>query len=275
MTTRKTVERILDDMSEPAGVELELAGEVIPVAEYVPGYGRIYSAMVEIIGDLPAIGKGQRNEAQSFDFRGIDDILVALKPLLARYRVFYVPRVLDRIEAVRTTRSGSALYVVSLHVEFTFYADDGSSVVASAWGEGSDSGDKATPKAHTGAQKSALNAVLSIATREDDPDRHSPEESNPYVAPPEGWESIEAHDEWRHGVRERAKALTLDEQGTFAGWWREQVRERGWTWPLTGAQADEYSEQLAALEAAHAAAGAPFEEPSLDIPTELLPESSS
>lgn len=285
MTTRKTVERILDDMAANTPDDLDRERDAPTLDEItaavqagheeieVPSYPLIYGALAQIIGDLPAIGKGQRNEAQQFNFRGIDDILEHLKPLLARYGVVYVPRVLERISEVRTTRSGTALYVIHLHVQFTFYAVDGSLVIASAWGEGSDSGDKATPKAHTGAQKSALTAALSIATREqrdDDPDRHSPEESNPYVAPPEGWASIEEHDEWRHGVRERAKALSLDAQGEFAGWWRTQVRERGWTWPLTGEQADEYGERLAQIEAAVAAAGAPFEpEPVEDVPSTL------
>ena len=46
---------------------------------------------------------------------------------------------------------------------------------------------------------------------------------------------------------------------------------RGWTWPLTGEQADEYGERLAQLEAAHAAAGAPFDEPEPveDVPSTL------
>lgn len=211
----------------------------------------IHLAMSRIIGELPAIGKESENKAQQFMFRGIDDVLAALKPLLARHGVHYTPEVLERIAEVRSTRNGGTLYVVHLHIRFTFYALDGSSIVASAWGEGSDSGDKATPKAHTGAQKSALNAVLSLATKEsaaDDPDRTSPEESTPYVAPPEGWTSIEEHDTWKHGVTSRASAMSLTGQGEFAAWWRTKK----WKWPLTGEQADEYAEELARVEALHA-----------------------
>lgn len=211
----------------------------------------IHAAMIGIVGDLPAIGKTQENKGQDFKFRGIDDVLGALKPLLKRYGVYYVPDVIERLTELRTTRNGGTLYVVHLHIRFTFYAIDGSWVAATAWGEGSDSGDKATPKAHTGAQKSALNAVLSVATNEvilDDPDRTSPEESSPYVVPPEGWTTIEEHDEWKHGVTSRASAMSLTGQGEFAAWWRT----KHWKWPLTGEQADEYAEQLAHVEAKYA-----------------------
>lgn len=65
------------------------------------------------------------------------------------------------------------------------------------------------------------------------------------IAAPEGWASIEEHDAWRHESRARGAALPLDLQGEFAAWWSAQ----GFKWPLTGEQADAYSEQLAALEA--------------------------
>jgi ERF superfamily len=221
----------------------------------------IFPAMIAILAELPAIGKNQRNQQQGFNFRGIDDVQKELTPLMGKHGVFLVPEVLERVESVRTTRQGTNLYVVSLHVRYTFYAADGSSVTASAWGEGTDSGDKATPKAMTGALKYVLFQAFNIATEESsrsDADHETQEPSAPYVHPPEGWASIEEHDAWRHQVRDRAKALPLDAQGEFAGWWQEQVKGRGWKWPLTGEQADEYSEQLAAVEAKVAAAEAPL-----------------
>jgi hypothetical protein len=187
----------------------------------------IHAAMIGIVGDLPTIGKDSRNESQQFNFRGIDDVLSALKPLLKRYGVYYVPDVIERLTELRTTRNGGTLYVVHLHIRFTFYAVDGSWVAATAWGEGSDSGDKATPKAHTGAQKSALSAALSLATKEsaaDDPDRTSPEESSPYVAPPEGWTTIEEHELCPVSRAASAKRSPRPARGPMAA-------KRGW--PLT------------------------------------------
>lgn len=208
----------------------------------------IYPAMIAILAELPAIGKDQVNSAQQFKFRGIDAVQKELSPLCGKHGVFFLPTVLERQEAVRQTNKGGLLYVVHLHVQFTFYASDGSSVTASAWGEGSDSGDKATPKAHTGAMKIALLEAFNVATEESsrqDADHYTPEESVPYVAPPAGWATIEEHDDWRKEVRARGAALGLDLQGEFAAWWKST----GWKWPLTGDQADEYSERLAELEA--------------------------
>ena len=138
----------------------------------------IYMQIARILADLPAIGKNQRNQQQGFSFRGIDDVLDALNPLLAKHGVFFVPTVLERQESARQTRNGGTMWVVDLHVQYTFYGPSGDSIVASGWGEGTDSGDKATQKAMTGAMKYVLFQVFAIATNEQaesDSDHTTPE----------------------------------------------------------------------------------------------------
>lgn len=140
----------------------------------------IFERMAAILAALPAIGKTQQNTSQGFAFRGIDDVLNALNPLLAEHGVFYLPEVLERIDGERHTKGGTTMYVVNLHVRYTFYGLRGDSVVASAWGEGTDMGDKATNKAMTGAQKYALVQAFAISTEEaskSDADAHTPEET--------------------------------------------------------------------------------------------------
>ena len=149
------------------------AGEVIATSE---DDGSVYERVASVIGDLPAIGKDSWNEQQKFHFRGIDDVLNALKPLLAKHGVFFAPDVLERLSEERTTRSGGAMHVVHLHVSFTFYGAGGDSFSCSAWGEGTDSGDKATNKAMTGAMKYMLGQVFAISTADTvDSDATSPE----------------------------------------------------------------------------------------------------
>src|SRR5262249_15506283 len=104
----------------------------------------VYERMVAVIGALPAIGKTQRNQQQGFMFRGHDDVMNALNPLLAEHGVFIVPKVLARETATRSTDRGKTMYEVNLHVGFTFYGLLGDSFTASGWGEGTDMGDKAT-----------------------------------------------------------------------------------------------------------------------------------
>lgn len=126
----------------------------------------IFGKIAAILAELPAIGKNQRNQQQGFNFRGIDDVLNALNPVLAKHGVFYVPDVIKRVAETRQTQRGGAMNVVHLHVRYTFHAEDGSSVSGSAWGEGTDSGDKATSKAMTMAMKYVLFQVFAIAAEE-------------------------------------------------------------------------------------------------------------
>lgn len=138
----------------------------------------VFQRVAAVIEDLPAIGKDQRNTQQNFNFRGIEDIMRALKPLLAKHQVIVVPNVVERQDSERPTKSGGTLYTVLLHVRFTFYGPDGDSFTASGWGEGTDSGDKATNKAMTGAFKYVLVQVFSIADAGTaDADAESPEQA--------------------------------------------------------------------------------------------------
>jgi hypothetical protein len=140
----------------------------------------VYERMIAIIDELPAIGKTQRNQQQNFMFRGHDDVMNALNPLLAKHGVFVVPNVLERIVSERTTSKGSTMYEVNLHVRYTFWGAQGDSFTASGWGEGTDMGDKATSKAMTMAFKYVVGQAFALATAEmsdSDNDRHSAEET--------------------------------------------------------------------------------------------------
>lgn len=138
----------------------------------------IHERMASILGELPAIGKVQHNTQQNFMFRGHDDVLNALNPLLAKHQVFVVPSVLDRATAQRQTAKGSVMFEVNLLVSYRFYGPVGDFVEASAWGEGTDMGDKATNKAMTMAFKNVLNQAFAINTQETiDSDAYSPEET--------------------------------------------------------------------------------------------------
>lgn len=138
----------------------------------------VFERMISIIDELPAIGKTQQNTQQNFMFRGHDDVMNALNPLLAKHGVFIVPNAVDRQVSTRQTSRGSTMYEVNLHVEFTFWGADGSSFTASGWGEGTDMGDKATSKAMTMAFKYVVAQAFALATAEvSDADAASAEET--------------------------------------------------------------------------------------------------
>lgn len=180
----------------------------------------IHVLVSRVLGELPAIGKTAWNEQQKFHFRGIDAVLNALNPLLAKYGVTPVPhKVLERVPGQRQTRSGNVMYEVNLLVQFHLYGPRGDFIEAEAWGEGTDSGDKATSKAHTAAQKAMLIQVFNVSTQEqteDEPDRHSPEEIPATWWG--GWATKEEFDSTTAGVFEALKKAPDD------------IKERARTW---------------------------------------------
>ena len=136
--------------------------------------GLIYKKMIEVMAEVPAIGKNQRNQQQGFSYRGIDDVMNALQNILPKHGVFYAPEVLESQREERTNAKGTTLFYQTLKVKYTFYAEDGSSVSAVVQSEGMDSGDKASNKAMSAACKYALFQVFNIPTVEIiDPDATS------------------------------------------------------------------------------------------------------
>lgn len=167
-------------------VGLEVNGETHRVP-LVPA-ASIHVLLGRILQEMPAVGKNQRNEQQGFNFRGVDDVMDVLNPLLGKYCVVPVPHVIDRIAEARSTRNGGTLWTVHLHVAFRLYGPAGDFVEGSAWGEGTDSGDKATSKAHTMAFKYFLFELFAISNREHqlaDNDAHTAPESqaDPTITP--------------------------------------------------------------------------------------------
>jgi len=153
-----------------------MADEATPQVE--PATGSIHKRMIAILGELPAIGKDTRNPQQGFMYRSHDDVLNALNPLLAKHGVYVIPSVHERIAAERTTDKGKTMYEVNLLVHFTFYGAECDEVTASAWGEGTDMGDKATNKAMTMAFKNVLAQSFAVSTSETiDTDSESPGET--------------------------------------------------------------------------------------------------
>lgn len=131
----------------------------------------IYKAINNVMSEIGAIGKNQRNQQQGFMFRGIDAVMNTINPALIKNKVFVVPEVLEQLREERQTKTGTNLIYSVCKMKYTFFAEDGSSVEAVVIGEGMDSGDKATNKAMSIAFKYACFQVFCIPTEEmKDPD---------------------------------------------------------------------------------------------------------
>lgn len=142
---------------------------------------KIFSTINSVMSELGAITKNKRNQQQGFSYRGVDDVMNALNPLMVKNKLFCVPKVLKNEREERQTSRGSNLLYSIVTMEYTLYAEDGSSVSAVVIGEGMDSGDKATNKAMAIAYKYAMFQIFSIPTEETAPDADidTPEETAP------------------------------------------------------------------------------------------------
>lgn len=144
------------------------------------GQMKIYGAIAAAMNEIGAIGKNKRNQQQGFQYRGIDDVMNALYPILSKHGLFLAPEVLEHTREERTTKSGGNLIYSILKIRYTMYADDGSSVSAVVIGEGMDSADKSSNKAMSVAMKYAMFQLFCIPTEEMiDPDGETPPESTP------------------------------------------------------------------------------------------------
>lgn len=139
----------------------------------------IYETIPAVMAEIGAIGKDSWNK-QGFAYRGIDAVMNALNPAMTKYKMFVIPKVLDQRREERQAAKGSNLIYSICTVEYTFYAEDGSSVSATVIGEGMDSGDKATNKAMSAAFKYACFQTFCIPTEEmKDSDSETPPPSEP------------------------------------------------------------------------------------------------
>jgi hypothetical protein len=142
---------------------------------------KVYQAINKVQAALAVdgIGKDRSNQQQGYKFRGIDDVYNAMAPLLAKHGLCILPRVTSRECVERTNAKGTALFYVTVAVDFDFVcAEDQSRHTVTTYGEAMDSGDKATNKAMSAAYKYACMQAFSIPTEGDndnDADAHTHE----------------------------------------------------------------------------------------------------
>lgn len=128
---------------------------------------KVYSAIAAVSKAMShdGISKGRKNQQQGYNFRGIDDVLNALSSALTEAGLVILPRVVERKEVERQTKSGGALFYVTVHVDFDLVAvEDGSKHTVTTYGEAMDSADKATNKAMSAAYKYLALLTFCIPT---------------------------------------------------------------------------------------------------------------
>ncbi len=160
----------------------------------VPGpvAGEIYLRMAQIMAEVPAIAKGQRNKAQGYEFRGIDDVFNALHGLFAKHQVFILPEVLAAEYVQQLAGSNQNLATdARLLIRWHFVTIDGSSVSMTVQGESRDYADKATGQAMSSGYKTGLLEMFLIPLEgTPEADNESPTIEDP-MTPAEAEEAVE------------------------------------------------------------------------------------
>lgn len=169
---------------------------------------KVYQAIKDVAARMAhtGISKSRENKEQKFKFRGIDETLNALAPVLSECGLVVLPRMLSRSITERQTRSGNPLFSVVVDAEFDFVAvEDGSKHTVKTYGEAMDTGDKATNKAMSIAYKYAafLAFCIPVEGMGEDADTHTHDVAPTLPAGYEDWvldlEAATAHglDEFR------------------------------------------------------------------------------
>lgn len=147
---------------------------------------QVYQSILNVIRDMGAnpIKKERVNSFQRYNFRGIEDVLAALNPLLVKHNLVILPRVMEHRSIQGKTKNGDPQQSAYLLVEYDIVnTEDFSKHTVSAVGEANDTSDKSYNKAMSTAYKYMAFTTFCIPTEgvHTDTEEESP---SPTIAPP-------------------------------------------------------------------------------------------
>lgn len=126
-----------------------------------------------VMEDVQGLAKKDRNQAQGFNFRGIDAVMNAVGPSLRKHGGFIIPVGHTAEYESVASRNGGSLNVCRVSVSYEVHGQAGDALAGVVFAEAFDSGDKATAKAMSVAYRTFLLQLLCLPTDEPDPDSFS------------------------------------------------------------------------------------------------------
>lgn len=167
----------------------------------------VYQAVANVMRDVLAVRKNDRNDHFKFNFRGIDAVMNTVGPVLRQHGVIVVPADMQATYTPVNTSGDKPAMNVQVRNTYRFYGPSGDFFDTVATGESIDNGDKGTAKANSVAFRTCLLQALCLPTDEPDPDSFSPERA------------AEMKQEHRSDLAKRVEAATdLD---TLRALWQE------------------------------------------------------
>lgn len=153
-------DKTLDEVSKPS-----VASQVI-------------QSLGKVQAEISAIGKNRRNEQQRYSFRGIEDVLNTLSPLLIKHNLICLPHMIDH----HIEKSGKAVQVtVNMRYEWVSTLDTSTTSINTV-GEALDYSDKGTGKAMSMAYKQMCFQLFCIPTEQKDADDEYIERDTPQAS---------------------------------------------------------------------------------------------
>lgn len=139
----------------------------------------VHQALSKVMAEVQAVRKDSKNQAQRFNFRGIDAVMNAVGPALRKHGVVILPEEVDVHRTNGTTVNGKQTAEVVVKVTYRVYGPNGDSIHGKVAAEAMDFGDKSVAKAMSVAYRTFLLQALTIPTDEPDPDSESYERGVP------------------------------------------------------------------------------------------------
>lgn len=134
-----------------------------------PARKSVHEAKIDLMIAIAYIAKNSRNAQQGFDFRGVDDVVFVVGPLLREHRVLCEPEELTEIQLERyNTTGGTMMTKAVVKVRWRWTGPDGSLSYTEMAGEAADAGDKAVTKAQSVSQRENFIKSLNIPVRQQD-----------------------------------------------------------------------------------------------------------
>jgi hypothetical protein len=155
--TKDEASRLIDMLAD-GGVRRQeirpLGNDAAPVQEAV-------RRVMYDIGQI-GVGKGGTNTQQNYRFRGVDQFVDSLSPILARHGVILLPNAEDPVVTEHPTARGGTQFMVIMGVNWEIVGPRGDVLHARTIGQAMDASDKASNKAMSAAFKYALAQVFAI-----------------------------------------------------------------------------------------------------------------
>lgn len=143
-------------------------------------------ALNAVMAEVREVRKTERNQAQKFTFRGIDNVVNAVAGPLRKHKVRLKVDNLEHTITGKQNAKGNPVTFVTVKNKYTWVGPDGQTEENTVVAEAMDFSDKATAKANSVALRTFLLQALMLPTDDVDPDHDYIQETRPASAPQAG-----------------------------------------------------------------------------------------